>query len=100
MYESNYHLLAYRQRLLFKQREQIKLIKSSILRLGLPKFIVKRCQELASQENRHSSLSRIKNRCLLTNRGRSVHPSFGLSRIKLRDFSSQGKLIGLRKSSW
>lgn len=43
---------------------------------------------------------RIKNRCLITNRGQSVYRIFQISRITLKEFLSTDKIAGLRKSSW
>nr|YP_007890560.1 ribosomal protein S14 [Histiona aroides]AGH24054.1 ribosomal protein S14 [Histiona aroides] len=47
-----------------------------------------------------SSITRIRNRCILTGRPRGVHSLFRLSRIKIRELISQNKIPGLRKSSW
>ena len=50
--------------------------------------------------NKNSSLVRVKNRCFLTGRGRSVYTLFKLSRLKFRELASQGKLTGVHKASW
>lgn len=47
-----------------------------------------------------SSISRIRNRCLLTGRARSVYSDFQLTRMKLRELASFGLLMGIKKSSW
>lgn len=49
---------------------------------------------------RNSSKVRIKNRCILTGRGHSVYRFCRLSRIKLRNLTAQGVLMGITKSSW
>lgn len=49
--------------------------------------------------SKDSSVTRIKNRCVLTNRPRSIYKHFGLSRLMFRKYMLQGKLIGVRKSS-
>ena len=49
---------------------------------------------------RSSSRVRYRNRCKLTGRSRGVYRKFGLSRIKLRELSLEGKLPGVTKSSW
>ena len=49
---------------------------------------------------RNSSSIRIRNRCELTGRTRGVYRKFGLSRIKIRELSLDGKLPGIVKSSW
>jgi len=49
---------------------------------------------------KNSSEVRLKNRCLITNRGRSVYKDFGLSRLTFRELVNKGKIPGLKKSSW
>ena len=49
---------------------------------------------------RSSSRVRYRNRCKLTGRSRGVYRKFGLSRIKIRELSLEGKLPGVIKSSW
>ena len=49
---------------------------------------------------RDSSITRLRNRCVLTNRPRGIYKKFGLSRLMFRKYVWQGKLVGFRKSSW
>jgi small subunit ribosomal protein S14 len=49
---------------------------------------------------RSSSLVRLRTRCVLTNRGRSVYKKFKLSRLKLRTLALKGELPGIKKISW
>ena len=49
---------------------------------------------------RQSSLSRVHNRCVETNRSRSVISFYKLSRLQFRRLASKGALPGLRKSCW
>ena len=49
---------------------------------------------------RNSSKTRLRNRCVLTGRGRAVYRFCKLSRIKLRTLAGAGKLPGITKSSW
>jgi small subunit ribosomal protein S14 len=49
---------------------------------------------------RDSSKTRIRNRCAVSGRARGYHRKFGLSRIALRMLGLEGKLPGVRKSSW
>jgi ribosomal protein S14 len=48
---------------------------------------------------KNSSFIRIKNRCVVSGRSHAVHRLFKLSRIKLRELGSHGKLMGLSKAS-
>ena len=52
-------------------------------------------QEALERLPRDSSPVRLKNRCMLTGRPRSVSRYFGLSRIKIREMALQGKLPGV-----
>jgi len=49
---------------------------------------------------RNSSTTRIRNRCELTGRPRGFYRKMRISRIALRDLSSNGQLPGMVKSSW
>jgi small subunit ribosomal protein S14 len=49
---------------------------------------------------RDASPTRIRNRCAMTGRARAYYRKFGLSRIALRELGLEGKLPGVRKSSW
>jgi small subunit ribosomal protein S14 len=49
---------------------------------------------------RDSSVSRQRNRCVLTGRPRGVYRKFGLGRNKLREATMRGDVPGLRKASW
>ncbi len=49
---------------------------------------------------KNSSSTRIRNRCILTGRGRGVLSFFKLSRNVFRTLASNGYIPGVRKSSW
>lgn len=49
---------------------------------------------------RNSSPSRVRNRCSVTGRGRSVYKKYGLCRNVFRQMALEGKLPGVRKASW
>jgi small subunit ribosomal protein S14 len=49
---------------------------------------------------KNSSPVRVKNRCAITGRGRGYLRSFGLSRIQFRELAREGKIPGVKKSSW
>ena len=44
--------------------------------------------------------TRIQRRCQLTGRSRGVYRKFRISRIMLRKLALEGKIPGMRKSSW
>lgn len=57
-------------------------------------------QSILSQLPRNSAKIRIRNRCLLSGRGRGIYRKFNLSRIWLRKLASECKLPGVTKASW
>lgn len=50
--------------------------------------------------NKKISQTRIKNRCSITYRSRSVNSKFKLSRIRLRELLSLGLVPGYKKAVW
>ena len=52
------------------------------------------------QQIRYLSKGQIKNRCLISNRGKAVLRVFSLSRIKMREFINAGLLPGYKKAVW
>lgn len=49
---------------------------------------------------RNASPVRYKNRCAVSGRGRGYMRDFGLSRIQFRELAREGKIPGVKKSSW
>ena len=49
---------------------------------------------------RDASPVRLKNRCALTGRHRGYLRKFGVNRIVFREMALDGKIPGVRKSSW
>lgn len=49
---------------------------------------------------RNSSPTRIRNRCVMTGRGKGVYRKFGLCRNVFRQLALEGKIPGIKKSSW
>lgn len=49
---------------------------------------------------RNASPVRLRNRCAMTGRSRGYIRRFGLSRIIFRKMALEGKIPGVRKSSW
>jgi succinate dehydrogenase (ubiquinone) iron-sulfur subunit len=47
-----------------------------------------------------NSITKIKNRCLLTNRARSIYRRFKMSRIFFKEYALRGDLMGVKKASW
>lgn len=71
------------------------------------KFAKKRAELKAAGDNaglqklpRNSSPSRRKNRCVLSGRPKAYMRDFGISRIEFRELANEGKIPGIKKSSW
>ncbi|MDR0927226.1 MAG: 30S ribosomal protein S14 [Ignavibacteria bacterium] len=49
---------------------------------------------------RNSAPTRVRNRCILTGKGKGVYRRFGLCRNQFRQLALEGKIPGVRKASW
>lgn len=89
------------QRYLFKKEEKKRLILKTITQnLNFERGLRWKIQKKFDTLPNNSSLTRIKNRCILTGRSRSVYRFFKLSRLQLRRLASKGRLPGVAKYSW
>jgi small subunit ribosomal protein S14 len=89
------------KRKLFKKDELQRLIlksmiKNSVISDETKTFAVGHLFRMS----KNGSRTRIRNRCVLTGRGRSIHRRFKLSRITFRELASKGLLNGIYKSTW
>ena len=80
-----------------KKRQEFKSIRNDKSKTLEERF---EAQISLSKLPRNSSKTRIRNRCLLSGRGRGVYSKFKLSRIWFRKLASECKLPGVTKSSW
>nr|AZS52488.1 ribosomal protein S14 [Balanophora laxiflora]UPI49023.1 ribosomal protein S14 [Balanophora laxiflora] len=77
-----------------------KLYKAFIKDPDLPSDLRYKHRYKLSKLPRNSSFARVRNRCILTGRPRSVYELFRISRIVFRGLASRGSLMGINKSSW
>lgn len=75
-------------------------LKAIVMNRELPFEERFEAQSKLSALPRNGAASRVRNRCELTGRARGTYRKFKLSRIKLRELGSFGKIPGLTKSSW
>lgn len=75
-------------------------LKFTINNLSVP--AIARLESLQRLHNfpRGTSVTRVRNRCILTGRGRGVYRTPRLSRIAFRELASKGLLPGVSKDSW
>lgn len=98
---SNFVQKDFNKRQLVKKNELKRLqYKSIIKNQELIKEIRYKYINKLNAINRNSSQTKIKNRCILSGRGKAVYQMFKLSRIKFRELASQGMLPGVKKASW
>lgn len=56
-------------------------------------------QHLHSQLFMKNNYTKVRSICILTGRSRSVYRAFKMSRLKLREYASQGYFTGIAKAS-
>ncbi len=90
-----------KRRILYYSYEQRKLFLKAITKTSALHFKVRtKATKMIISLPRDASITRIRNRCILTNRPRAVYRKFGISRLMFRKYAWKGKLIGVRNSSW
>jgi len=89
-----------RKRIVSKYEKRRKSLKSKIMDKNLSMEERFKLQSKLNDLPRDSANIRVRNRCEITGRSRSVYRKFGLSRIKLRELTMSGSLPGVVKSSW
>ena len=89
-----------RRKLVLRDETKRLEYKSIIKNANLSKEIRYQYVEKLNNLNRNSSKIRIRNRCVLTGRGRSIYRFCKFSRLKFRELASQGALAGIKKASW
>lgn len=90
-----------KQRYLFKNLEKKRLILKIISKnFNIQKDLRYKIQQKWFFFNQNSSITRIKNICILTGRSKSIYRLFKISRIQLRKLTSEGFLPGVSKYSW
>ena len=83
------------RRIQYDRQEVTGLLSKSVLRSSLVSLLSKE-----QVRRRGSYRFRVRNRCNLTGRGKSIKKFFGLSRMKILEMSRNGELVGCRKGTW
>ena len=89
-----------RGRMIKKDAAKRAALKAIIMTRDLPFEERLEAQIKLSALPRNGAAVRYRNRCELTGRARGTYRKFKLSRIKLRELGSFGRLPGLTKASW
>jgi len=88
-----------REKMVAKYEKKRKAIKAKMSVNATPEERMEAMKKLAKLPG-NSNPTRLHNRCSVTGRARGYSRLFGLCRQQLRTMASEGKLPGVRKSSW
>ena len=89
-----------RKRLSDRYAAKRKALKELIMDQSRPLEERFRAQLKLAKLPRNSARIRVRNRCDVTGRPRSVYRKLGMSRIAIRQLGNSGAIPGLVKSSW
>jgi small subunit ribosomal protein S14 len=88
-----------REEMVAKYNKKRETIKAKMSVNATPEERMDAMKKLAKLP-RNSNPTRLHNRCSVTGRARGFFRMFGLCRQQVRTLASEGKLPGVRKSSW
>ena len=89
----------HRRQLVEKYAKKRTALKEKMSRNATPDERMEAMKKLAKLP-RNANPTRLHNRCSVTGRARGFFRMFGLCRQQVRTMASEGKLPGVRKSSW
>jgi small subunit ribosomal protein S14 len=90
---------ARREKLVAKHAKKREALKAHMSVTATPDERIDAMKKMAKLP-RNSNPTRLHNRCSITGRSRGFSRMFGLCRQQVRTLASEGKLPGVRKSSW
>ncbi|XP_058940124.1 uncharacterized protein [Pocillopora verrucosa] len=79
------------------ERTNLRYIKKNDI---LPSVIRKKAAEDLKKLPRDSSISRVRNRCVLTDRGRALVGRYRVSRMMFRHYADKGLMASVQKATW
>nr|ADU04614.1 ribosomal protein S14 [Mesostigma viride] len=88
------------KRISFQEYELKKISYKALLREKISLEKKKEILKLLTKLPRRSSITQIKNRCILTGRAHGILKRFKISRIKFRELAACGLIPGVTKASW
>ena len=88
-----------REKLVAQYAKKRETIKAKMSVNATPEERIDAMKKLAKLP-RNANPTRLRNRCSVTGRARGFSRLFGLCRQQVRTMASEGKLPGVRKSSW
>lgn len=95
------YLKDFKRRYLYSNIEHKKIIYKFIYNnLNLKKKLRTKIYNKLILLSLESSITRVHNRCVLTNRPRAVYQKFKFSRLIFRKLALQGEIPGIIKATW
>jgi len=88
-----------RKKMVAKYAKKHDAVKSKMSVTATPEERIEAMKKMAKMP-RNANKTRLRNRCGITGRSRGFFRIFGLCRQQVRTLASEGKLPGVRKSSW
>lgn len=79
------------------ERLRLKMLKKTKM---LPSSVIAQAKEDMKKLPLDSNICRVRNRCIMTDRGRSVITCYKIGRHKFKKYADEGLLSGVTKSSW
>ena len=79
------------------ERTNLRYVKKNDI---LPSVIRKKAAEDLKKLPRDSSISRVRNRCVLTDRGRALVGRYRVSRMMFRHYADKGLMDSVQKATW
>ena len=89
-----------RRRLLVKKYEKKRSALKAMMSINSTPDVRFEAMKKLAKLPRNANPTRVHNRCSVTGRSRGFCRIFGLCRQQVRTLASEGKLPGVRKSSW
>jgi len=89
-----------RRKLAAKHRAKRTRLKANAVDETLPPEERMAARLKLAEMPRNGSVTRVRNRCLITGRPRAYYRKLRMSRLALRDLASTGQIPGMVKSSW
>ena len=81
------------------EKERLRL-KAMVKNKLLPEVVQQKAKQALTNHPHNASVTRVRNRCVVSGRGRGVIREFGLTRMKFRKLADYGLLSGVTRSTW
>nr|YP_009310477.1 ribosomal protein S14 [Pyramimonas parkeae]AOT98962.1 ribosomal protein S14 [Pyramimonas parkeae] len=98
--KNNKQIDQYRRKLFSKNEVKRLLYKAIAKDMSLNKKIREKAACKLMSYPKNASITRLRNRCIITGRSRGIYQKFKLSRLNFRRLAVKGLIPGIFKASW